>query len=165
MVQSLGPFHGLPTYQNGRFSNLTAVVTGANGISGYHMVRVLAAAPERWSKIYCFSRKPPPANFFDDLGEGAKRVEHISVDFLGDPTEIAARIKDRIATVYVLPISASCAFHSLRSGCFNRDYIFFFSYMQPQQEGSVLGMWSDADALAEVNCMSTHPALFQRKCY
>ncbi|KAH8697578.1 hypothetical protein BGW36DRAFT_407565 [Talaromyces proteolyticus] len=130
VVKSQGLFHGLPTYpQNESFSNLTAVVTGANGISGYHMVRVLAAAPERWSKIYCLSRRTPPSNFFDDLGEGAKRVEHISVDLLGEQSSIANRLKV-IQKV---------------------DYVFFFAYMQPQQEGQVLGMWSDADELARIN--------------
>ena len=100
IVQSNGLFQGLPTYPDSAdFKNLTAVVTGANGISGYHMVRVLAAAPERWSKIYCLSRRPPPENFFSDLGEGAKRVEHISVDFLSSPSEIAERLKERISKV------------------------------------------------------------------
>ena len=33
-----------------------------------------------------------------------------------------------------------------------RDHVFFFSYTQPQQKGGVLSMWSDADAMAEVNC-------------
>lgn len=100
VVKSEGPFHGLPTYpQNESFSNLTAVITGANGMSGYHMVRVLAAAPERWSKIYCLSRRTPPSNFFDDLGEGAKRVEHISVDLLEEESSIADRLREKIQKV------------------------------------------------------------------
>lgn len=99
-VQSIGEFHGLPTFpETDEFQNLTAVVTGANGISGYHMVRVLAAAPKRWSKIYCLSRRPPPANFFEDLGDGAKRVEHIQVDFLTDPSEIAGCLKGKLSKV------------------------------------------------------------------
>lgn len=103
LVQSHGPFQGLPTYpQLTEFSNLTAIITGANGMSGYHMVRVLASAPERWSKIYCLSRRSPPDNFFEDLGEGAKRVEHIPVDFLGEESEIAGRLRERIQKVYVL---------------------------------------------------------------
>jgi NAD(P)-dependent dehydrogenase (short-subunit alcohol dehydrogenase family) len=103
LVKTEGPFIGLPTYPSTpEFSNLTAIVTGANGMSGYHMVRVLAAAPERWSKIYCLSRRPPPENFFTDLGEGAKRVEHVSVDFLSDPGEIAGRLTEGIKKVYVL---------------------------------------------------------------
>ena len=36
-----------------------------SGISGYHMVKALASAPERWSKIYSLSRRPPPDYFFD----------------------------------------------------------------------------------------------------
>ena len=92
-VQSKGIFHGLPTYPSS-LSNLTAIVTGANGISGYHMVRVLAAAPERWSKIYCLSRRPPPKNFYTDLGEGSERVEHVSVDFLGDIEGIKDALKN-----------------------------------------------------------------------
>lgn len=37
------------------------------------------------------------------------------------------------------------------------DHVFFFSYTQPQQKGGVLGMWSDADALAKVNCKPPTP--------
>ncbi|KAL4813949.1 hypothetical protein BDW67DRAFT_192585 [Aspergillus spinulosporus] len=130
-VKSHGLFQGVPTYpQTPELSNLSAVVTGANGLSGYHMVRVLAAAPERWSKIYCLSRRAPPSNFFADLGDGAARVEHIPVNFLSETAEIASRLRENIPKV---------------------DYIFFFSYMQPEQEGSVLGMWSDAEGLTKVN--------------
>ncbi|KAJ0413957.1 hypothetical protein BJY00DRAFT_295991 [Aspergillus carlsbadensis] len=130
-VKTEGPFIGLPTYPSTpEFTNLTAIVTGANGMSGYHMVRVLAAAPERWSKIYCLSRRPPPENFFTDLGDGAKRVEHVSVDFLSEPAEIAKQLGKGISKV---------------------DYVFFFSYMQPTQEGNILGMWSDAEELARIN--------------
>lgn len=34
-----------------------------------------------------------------------------------------------------------------------RDHVFFFSYVQPKQKGGIGGMWEDADALAEVNCL------------
>jgi NAD(P)-dependent dehydrogenase (short-subunit alcohol dehydrogenase family) len=97
-VRSNGIFHALPTYppSSPAHRDLTAIVTGANGISGYHMVKVLAAAPERWAKIYCLSRRPPPDYFFEGLvqqevsGGGRKgdgddvreRVEHVEVDFL-----------------------------------------------------------------------------------
>lgn len=147
LVQSHGPFQGLPTYPDTEgLSNLTAIVTGANGMSGYHMVRVLAAAPERWSKIYCLSRRPPPSNFFEDLGEGARRVTHIPVDFLADQAEIADRLSI-IEKAYVYRISEP---ELLVTGL-NRDYVCFFSYMQPPQEGNILGMWSDAEELARVN--------------
>ena len=127
-VKSKGIYHGLPTYPES-LKGLRAIVTGANGISGYHLVRVLSAAPERWSKIYCLSRRPPPENFYTDLGDGASRVEHINVDFLGDPAKVAEALSkiDRV------------------------EYAFFFSYTQPAQKGGVLGMWSEADELAKTN--------------
>ncbi|KAL1890770.1 hypothetical protein Sste5346_008095 [Sporothrix stenoceras] len=129
VVRNDGPFRGLPTYGDD-VKDLTAIITGANGMSGYHMVRVLAAAPQRWKKIYCLSRRPPPSNFFEDLGEGAKLIEHIPVDFLSDPEKIAESLKGRVNKV---------------------DYVFFFSYMQPKQQGGTLNMWSDAEALAKIN--------------
>ena len=71
----------------------------ALGISGYHMVKVLCAAPERWSKIYCLSRRPPPDYFYDGLGEGATRVEHVEADFLAKPEQIAENLKQKIKKV------------------------------------------------------------------
>jgi len=95
LVRSSGIFHGLPTYPPS-IKGLTAIVTGATGVSGYSMVKALASAPERWSKIYCLSSRPPPANFFADLGPGAadeeERIQHLQVDFLADPAEIALRL-------------------------------------------------------------------------
>lgn len=96
LVQSAGIFHGLPSYPDTpECRNLTALVTGATGLSGYHMVKVLAASPQRWKKIYCLSSRSPPPNFFEDLGEGASRVEHIAVNFLDDPSEILQRLKEK----------------------------------------------------------------------
>lgn len=101
LVRSHGIFHALPTYPDSpEHQRLTAIVTGANGISGYHMVKVLAAAPERWSKIYCLSRRPPPDYFFEDLGEGASRVEHVEVDFLDTSGGIGKALKSKVDTVY-----------------------------------------------------------------
>lgn len=56
------------------------------------MVKVLSAAPSRWSKIYCLSRRPPPDYFYDGLGEGASRVEHVSADFLGDTGKLGEEL-------------------------------------------------------------------------
>lgn len=93
VVRSEGIYHGLPTYTDSRASrDLTAIVTGATGVSGYHIVKVLAASP-RWRRIYALSARPPPANFFADLGVGAARVEHLAVDFLAEPGVIAGKLK------------------------------------------------------------------------
>lgn len=100
VVVSRGIFHGLPTYpETPELTGLTAIITGANGISGYHMLKALVAAPQRWKKIYCLSRRPPPDYFFSELGEGASRVEHISADFLAEPAQIAKSL-EKIPHVY-----------------------------------------------------------------
>lgn len=98
-IQNKGIFHGLPTYANDDpdTKDLTAIVTGANGISGYHMVKVLTAAPaSRWKKIYCLSRRPPQDYFYDELeGEDVKgRVVHASVDFLESGERVARGLGD-----------------------------------------------------------------------
>lgn len=130
IVENKGIYRALPTYPPSTHS-LTALVTGANGISGNHMVKVLSSAPIRWHKIYCLSRRPPPDYVFDKLGEGASRVELITADFLSNGITIAKQLQGRTNHV---------------------DHVFFFSYMQQEGEkGGMSGMWSDADALVDVN--------------
>ncbi|KAL2182268.1 NAD(P)-binding-like protein [Thermothelomyces heterothallicus CBS 203.75] len=132
VVHSAGIFHGLPSYPDApECRNLTALVTGATGLSGYHMVKVLAASPQRWRKIYCLSFRAPPPNFFEDLGEGSSRVEHLAVNFLDDPSEIAQRLREKNVE--------------------HVDHIFYFSYMQPAPKGDVLDLWANAEELAVVN--------------
>jgi hypothetical protein len=63
-------FHGLPVFP-GHLEGLTAIITGANGIPRYYMLRVLAQAPGRWSKIYRLSRRPPA------IPEGLPEVPNI----------------------------------------------------------------------------------------
>lgn len=123
VVFSHGIYHGLPTFPS-NLKGLTAIITGANGISGNYMLRVLAQAPERWSKIYCLSRRPPA------IPDGLpKNAEHIALDFLKKPEEIANVLKE----------------HGVKA-----DYVFFFSYIQVQpKEGG--GLWSDAEEMCKVN--------------
>lgn len=80
------------------------------------MLRVLSQDPERWSKIYCLSRQPPA------LPNGLpKNAEHIAIDFLKEPEEIAAVLKEKGVKA---------------------DYVFFYSYVQAKpKEGG--GLWSD----------------------
>jgi len=122
-VRDVGIYHGLPVF-DASLKGLTAVVTGANGISGHYMVRALAQAPERWSKIYCLSRRPPALP--DGLPANA---EHIPLDFLRPPEEIGTTLKEK-------GIKA--------------DYVFFFSYIQvPPKPGAA--MWSNAEDMCKVN--------------
>lgn len=87
-VVSKGIFHGLPTFPDREGQKLRVIVTGANGISGSEMVKILSDAPERWEKIYALSRRPP-------TGKLPPRVEHIAVDFLeSSPEQIAKTLSD-----------------------------------------------------------------------
>ncbi|KAJ4379505.1 hypothetical protein N0V86_004685 [Didymella sp. IMI 355093] len=122
-VQSKGIFHGLPVFPS-TVKGLTAIITGANGISGNYMLRVLAETPERWTKIYCLSRRPPA------IPDGLpSQAEHIALDFLGEPEKIAKALAERGVTA---------------------DYVFFYSYVQAKpKEGG--GLWSDAEEMCRVN--------------
>ena len=95
IVQSLGIFHGLSTYpQSPATTDLTAIVTGANGMGGHHMLKVLLNAPWRWKKIYCLSRKPPQDRQGITSGDKA-RVEHVAVDFLSSAEDVGEVLKEK----------------------------------------------------------------------
>ena len=81
-VTSEGIFHGMPTFPDHDGKSYTAIVAGANGISGAHIVRALAKTPRRWSKIFALSRKPPT-----DSLDGP--VTSVAVDFLEEPEIIS----------------------------------------------------------------------------
>lgn len=118
-IQSKSIFHGLPVLPDG---GLTAVVVGSNGISGTYQLKVLAESPRRWKKIYAVSRRPPHGQWPDN-------VEHVSIDLLQKPEDIASELSGR---------------------GINPDYAFFFAYHQPTpKEGG--GIWSAADELVAVN--------------
>ncbi|KAF1845481.1 NAD dependent epimerase/dehydratase family protein-like protein [Cucurbitaria berberidis CBS 394.84] len=123
IVQTKGIYHGLPVYPSS-LKGLTAIITGANGISGNYMLRVLAQDPERWKKIYCLSRRPPTMP-----GGLPKNAEHIALDFLKSPVEIADVLREKNVKA---------------------EYVFFYSYVQvkPKVGG---GLWSDAEEMCRVN--------------
>lgn len=102
VVKSQGMYHGLPTYpEKDGYQNLTAIVTGANGISGYHMVKVLSAAPERWNKIYCLSRRPPPDYFYDGLGKESLGIMFISAHLQVHVVRLELQKTFVVATAYL----------------------------------------------------------------
>ncbi|KAL4912914.1 hypothetical protein BDW62DRAFT_215985 [Aspergillus aurantiobrunneus] len=115
VIVSKDIYHGLPTFPDD-LTGLTAIVAGANGISGHYMLR-----------IYALSRRPPN-------GEWPGHVEHLSIDFLKAPDEIATVFRQR----------------NIRA-----DYAFFFSYIQsPPKEGA--GLWSAAEDLVRDNVQLLH---------
>ena len=122
-IQSKGIYHGLPVFPSD-VTGLTAIITGANGISGHYMLRVLSQDPKRWKKIICLSRRPPLI-----AGGLPDNVEHIPLDFLKEPSEIADVLKQ----------------HKVAA-----DHVFFFSYIQPAPKPGK-GIWSDAEELVRVN--------------
>jgi nucleoside-diphosphate-sugar epimerase len=93
-LRNSGIYHNLPTFSLS-IKNLTAIVTGANGISGFHTVRALLDSPQRWSKIYAMSRSPPPKVMMDLLTEEQRaKVQHVKSDFLEDSEVLAKAMKD-----------------------------------------------------------------------
>ena len=141
-LQNKGIFRNLPTFSPD-LKGLTAVVTGANGISGFHTMRVLLETPQRWTKVWAASRRPPPEEMMALLSEEQRsRVEHVACDFLAKPEEIAKQLKDKGVKA---------------------DYIFFYSYAQPRPKPGQ-GAWSNAQELAETNCEPVFPGAW-RICY
>ncbi|KAI9659752.1 MAG: hypothetical protein M1831_003650 [Alyxoria varia] len=126
-----GIYHGLPVLPNGPEKlGLSAIITGANGISGSYLLRVLAESPQRWKKIWCLSRRPPVKEVMDALPEECD-AEHVCCDFLSGEKELGQVLKDN-------NVSA--------------DYVFFFAYIQPTPKpGS--GLWSNAEELVQVNTL------------
>ncbi|RVD33465.1 SDR family oxidoreductase [Mesorhizobium sp. M4A.F.Ca.ET.020.02.1.1] len=123
VIQSRGIYHGLPTYPE-TVRGLTAIVAGANGISGSYIVKALAQAPERWSKIWAVSRRSattvPPG----------PQVEHLAMDLLDASAQsIAAQLEEKGVKA---------------------DYAFFCAYLQPPAEPGRT-IWEDAERLTEVN--------------
>lgn len=128
-VHDSGIFRNLPTFDES-LTGLTAIITGASGISGFGTLRVLLESPQRWTKIFTLSRKPIPDTMLSLLSHDERsRIEHVSVDLMSSPSEIASRLK-----------ASHVAAH----------YVFFYSYLQPKPPKGARA-WSNADELVKVN--------------
>ena len=86
-VITRGIFTGLPVFPPS-LNGLSAVVVGASGISGQHMLHVLSQSPERWKKVYALSRSLPHIPNVTD-----NQIVHVPVDLLRGPEAIAAVLK------------------------------------------------------------------------
>jgi hypothetical protein len=89
-AHSKGIYRGLPTFPSDPGSH-SAIVCGANGISGQAMLKVLAANPDHWPDIYSFSRRFYVEGTPDGKGAGVdgEQIRHLQLDFLGGPEYIA----------------------------------------------------------------------------
>ena len=115
------PYYGMPVFAED-VKDLTALVLGANGISGQATLGVLSENPERWSTVLAISRKKPSRSF-------GPTVHHLSIDLLQAPEAIAKEISKTDQRI---------------------DYVFFFAYAQPAPEPGK-ALWSNADELADIN--------------
>lgn len=123
------PYCGLPDFPG--VTGKTAMVVGANGISGQYMLRVLSQHPQRWNKIYSISRRPA-------TGVSAPQITHISVDLLGG----VEGIKRSLTAENGEKITA--------------DYIFFFAYKEtPGEKGE---LWGGQEQMVQEN--SEFPCLY-----
>ncbi|KAK3670394.1 hypothetical protein LTR78_009747 [Recurvomyces mirabilis] len=114
-------YHGLPILPTTtKPEGHTAIITGANGISGSHILRHLSANPSRWKHIYACSRSPPA-----NAPRLPDHVTFVSVDLLSSsPGEIASAL--------------------IQAGCQRIDYVFFFAYVlvTSEEDGGALN-WED----------------------
>ncbi|KAH7144191.1 NAD dependent epimerase/dehydratase [Dactylonectria estremocensis] len=121
-LRQIGIYRNLPTF-NDSIEGLTAIITGANGVSGFNTMRALLDSPKRWRTIFCLSRRPPPEEMMALLSpEARSRIEFVTCDFLEEPASIA---------------------ESMKKAGVRADHVFFYSYIHKD--------WSEAEALVESN--------------
>ncbi|GJC83670.1 short chain dehydrogenase gsfE [Colletotrichum liriopes] len=121
-LRNIGIYRNLPTFSSSA-KGLSAIITGANGISGFNTLRALLDSPERWETIYCLSRRPPPDPMMAMLSpEARSRIQVVTCDFLDEPTSIAKSMKE--AGVHA-------------------NNVFYYSYIHHN--------WSESEALVRDN--------------
>ncbi|OCK82028.1 hypothetical protein K432DRAFT_433754 [Lepidopterella palustris CBS 459.81] len=123
-VFSKGTFHGLPSFPDHDGKKYSVIVTGANGITGAHIIRTLSESPSRWETIYGLSRKSPETTV-------SPNVKSLAIDFLKSPEEIAEKLK---------------------TNAIKADYVFFASYVQPPPKAGQ-GLWSDVEETERLNML------------
>lgn len=122
-----GIYHSLPQFSPS-VTSLTAIITGANGISGFGTLRCLLEHPKRWSKIYVISRRSLPKELLKLLPPDANsRIQHIAIDLQTGAEDIASKLAGIQA-----------------------DYVFYYAYLQPRPEAGAT-VWSNDEELVRVN--------------
>jgi len=125
-LRQSGIYRNLPSWDS-TVKDLTAIVCGATGISGFHAIRALLDTPNRWSKVYALSRSPLSKEMLSFLTEQQlARLQHVSIDLSSPADEIAKAFKD--AGVQA-------------------DYIFYYAYLPPKTEKSAMDPSTAEDLL------------------
>lgn len=113
-LRQSGIYRNLPTFDPA-IKDLTAIVCGATGISGFHAVRALLESPERWRTIYTVSRTPLSEKHLSLIPASLhERIKHVAVDFESPLEEIVQKLRNNIE---------------------HADYVFYYTYIQPKSEG------------------------------
>ncbi|KAF1943211.1 hypothetical protein EJ02DRAFT_511085 [Clathrospora elynae] len=116
-LRQSGIFRNLPSFDPA-LKGLKAIVCGATGISGFHVIKALLDTPDRWSKIYALSRSPLSKEILAFLTEEQRsRIQHISIDFSSSGEQIAKSLKDAGASA---------------------DYVFYYAYISPKAGKNLL---------------------------
>ncbi|KAF4980522.1 hypothetical protein FZEAL_3457 [Fusarium zealandicum] len=129
-LRQVGIYRNLPTFDPA-VKNLTAIICGAGGISGFNTLRALLDSPERWASIYTLSRSGLSKEQLDLIPpELRSRIKHVPTNMSSSPEEIAKSLTDN-------GVSA--------------DYVFYYTYVQPKVDGKSGMDPSMAKDLVEAN--------------
>ncbi|KAM0343536.1 hypothetical protein ACHAPU_008431 [Fusarium lateritium] len=113
-LRQVGIFRNLPTFDPS-IKDLSAIICGAGGISGFNTLRALLDSPERWAKIYILSRSGLSKEQLNLIpSELRSRIKHVPTNMSSSPEEIAKSLSENGVTA---------------------DYIFYYTYVQPKIEG------------------------------
>ncbi|RMJ12817.1 hypothetical protein CDV36_007518 [Fusarium kuroshium] len=113
-LRQSGIYHNLPTFDP-TIKNLSAIVCGANGISGFNTVRALLDSPDRWATIYTLSRHPLSEKQLSLIPSALHgRIKHVPVDLSDSPEKVAGDL-------------VGAGVHA--------DYVFYYTYAQPSSDG------------------------------
>lgn len=89
-IENDGIYRGLPVYDTS-YHGKTAILAGANGISGSHMLKAMSRHPKIWSRVHALSRRPPQAELSPSF---AKNVSYHTIDLLSTPDQVGKDLRD-----------------------------------------------------------------------
>ncbi|KAI0600488.1 hypothetical protein F4775DRAFT_67138 [Biscogniauxia sp. FL1348] len=125
-----GICRNLPTFDPS-IRDLSAIICGPTGISGFYALRALLDSPSRWARVYTLSRSPLPEKMTALLTAAQRaRVVHIPVD-LCRPGEAIAE--------------------ALRAAGARADYVFWYAYLEPASQTTSSFDPANADGLIRLN--------------